>query len=299
MPSAALRALLSRSIDYAGLFPPAPLPLDEALRNYSQYLHCDETWMLNTFVLPIAEFDAAATKLSDLESWRISALGPKTQDVDAFEHTVKGAVEAISAFDRAGAKIVQCEIPLPATYGATFLERTAELLRELDAQVFFEAAGSRAEETIALLSECNSTSGKCAGFKLRTGGVRADAFPEAAVIAKALVASAKHSVPIKFTAGLHHPLRMHRDEVDAKMHGFLNVLGAGVLASELGWDEEQTITMLEDENAASFSFTDSGFQWREFGIATDAIARYRQLATSFGSCSFDEPREDLRTLGLL
>ena len=32
-----LRALLTGIIDYAGLFPPARLPLDQAVRNYGRY----------------------------------------------------------------------------------------------------------------------------------------------------------------------------------------------------------------------------------------------------------------------
>jgi hypothetical protein len=98
---------------------------------------------------------------------------------------------------------------------------------------------------------------------------------------------------------LHHPVRQFRDEVKTKMHGFLNVLGAGVLAAEHGWDEQQTTAMLEDEDLASFSFTDDRFAWRECGIDRERLMERRKLITSFGSCSFNEPREDLRALGFL
>jgi hypothetical protein len=83
------------------------------------------------------------------------------------------------------------------------------------------------------------------------------------------------------------------------MHGFLNVLGAGVLAAEHGWDEGQTSAMLEDENPKSFAFDDTLFAWRDWEIATDRIKARRRFVTSFGSCSFDEPREDLRVLKFL
>ncbi len=83
------------------------------------------------------------------------------------------------------------------------------------------------------------------------------------------------------------------------MHGFVNVLGAAVLAAEHQWDEQQTSKMLEDENGASFSFSDDSFAWREWKIVTEQIKARRKLVTSFGSCSFDEPREDLRALNLL
>ena len=137
------------------------------------------------------------------------------------------------------------------------------------------------------------------GFKLRTGGVTPDAFPTSAQIARALVVPATHQVPIKFTAGLHHPLRQYREEVQTRMHGFLNVLGAAILAAEHKWNEKQTATMLEDENLKSFSFGDEFFAWREWKIDIKRLKGRRKFVTSFGSCSFDEPREDLRMLGLL
>jgi len=106
-------------------------------------------------------------------------------------------------------------------------------------------------------------------------------------------------VPIKFTAGLHHPVRKFHTSVQTKMHGFLNVLGAGILAAEHGWNQQQTAAMLEDEDATSFSFDDSAFSWREWKVTTERIKTHRTLITSFGSCSFDEPRDDLRALQLL
>jgi hypothetical protein len=106
-------------------------------------------------------------------------------------------------------------------------------------------------------------------------------------------------VPIKFTAGLHHPVRQWREEVQTKMHGFLNVLGAAVLAAEHRWNEHQTSRMLDDEDANSFSFTDTFFSWREWQIGIDRLEARRKFVSSFGSCSFDEPREDLRALNFL
>jgi len=169
-----------------------------------------------------------------------------------------------------------------------------------DLPVFWEAPPDRAKQTIALLAEHNSDSDLATfGYKLRSGGVTADAFPTSAQIAAALVSPATHQLPIKFTAGLHHPIRQFRDEVKTKMHGFLNVLGAAVLAAEHRWDANQTSMMLEDENADSFSFTDEFFGWREWKISIERLQYRRKFVASFGSCSFDEPREDLRALGFL
>lgn len=82
------------------------------------------------------------------------------------------------------------------------------------------------------------------------------------------------------------------------MHGFLNVLGAGVLAARHRWSEARTQEMLADEEASAFAFDEETFRWGEWKISTAQITQRRQLVTSLGSCSFDEPRDDLRSLGL-
>jgi hypothetical protein len=83
------------------------------------------------------------------------------------------------------------------------------------------------------------------------------------------------------------------------MHGFLNVLGAAVLAAEHQWDADQAVMMLEDEDSRSFLFTDDFFAWREWQIDVEGLQYRRKFVTSFGSCSFDEPRDDLRAFGFL
>ena len=94
-------------------------------------------------------------------------------------------------------------------------------------------------------------------------------------------------------------MRQFREEVKTKMHGFLNVLGAAVLAAEHQWDANQAAMMLEDEDPESFSFTDDFFAWRDWKIDTERLKSRRRFVRSFGSCSFDEPRDDLRALRLL
>ena len=83
------------------------------------------------------------------------------------------------------------------------------------------------------------------------------------------------------------------------MHGFLNVLGAAVLAAEHKWDTAQTIAMLEDERVSSFKFDDEFFAWCDWKIDLRRLRDRRRFVTTFGSCSFDEPREDLRALEFL
>jgi len=303
MPTASLQALLAKSIDYAGMFPPCSLALEPALQNQAQYVRSPDAWMLGAFVLPVEQFDAARQLLSyfdPLHPLRVAALGPKTANADAFLEAVEKADMAIRWFSGNVdlVSISHLEMLLPNDVDLVLLEEVRSFLGDLP--VFWEAPPDSAEQTIALLAEYNSDADLATfGYKLRTGGVTADAFPTSAQIASALVAPATHQLPIKLTAGLHHPIRQFRDEVKTKMHGFLNVLGAAVLAAEHRWDARQTSKMLEDEDSASFSFTDDFFAWREWKIDTERLQYRRKFVRSFGSCSFDEPRDDLRALGFL
>ena len=303
MPAASLRALLTHSIDYAGMFPPCNLELESALKKQADYVRSDDAWMLNAFVLAVGQFDAAKQLLSQFDPQRplrVSALGPRTKNAADFREELEETAASIRSFSVHNVdlvSVVQLEMFLPHDVELAFLKEVRAVIGNLP--TFWEAPPERMERTIALLAELNSDVDKPTfGFKLRTGGVTADAFPTSQEIAKALVTPATHQVPIKFTAGLHHPIRQYRDEVQTKMHGFLNVLGAAVLAAEHKWDAHQTAVMLEDENAESFSFDDEFLAWREWKIDIKPLKNRRKFVISFGSCSFDEPREDLQVLKL-
>jgi hypothetical protein len=304
MPAASLRVLLDQAIDYAGMFPPCSLALEPALQNQASYVHSSEAWMLNRFVLPVEQFDPTRQFLSAFDPHHplhVAALGPKTTETNAFLAQLENAATAIRSFSRYDVHLVSIshlEMFLPEDVDSGSLKEANAIVGELP--VFWEAPPERAEQTIALIARHNSDEDTATfGYKLRTGGVTADAFPTSAQIARALVTAAAHQLPIKFTAGLHHPIRQFRDEVKTKMHGFLNVLGAAVLAAEHQWDADQAVTMLEDEDPRSFSFTDGFFAWRDWKIDTERLQYRRKFARSFGSCSFDEPRDDLRALGFL
>jgi hypothetical protein len=76
---AALRALLADIVDYAGLFPPARLELNEAIRNYARYRRGPESWMLARFICPAGRLGELAPYLDELFSrefrLRLSILG--------------------------------------------------------------------------------------------------------------------------------------------------------------------------------------------------------------------------------
>ena len=135
--------------------------------------------------------------------------------------------------------------------------------------------------------------------KIRTGGITPDAFPAIDDIAGFLRACKAKGVAFKATAGLHHPLRCVKpltyepNAPTGTMHGFINVFLAAALLDHA--DE-----VLAEADPRAFAFDDDGVSWRGHSVSTEElIAMRRDFATSFGSCSFEEPIGDLKELGWL
>ena len=68
--AAPLKAMLSHLIDYAGLYPPASLPLEIVAERYGCFLASPDGWILNRLVLPHAKLAAAPLA----ENWRVTLL---------------------------------------------------------------------------------------------------------------------------------------------------------------------------------------------------------------------------------
>jgi hypothetical protein len=141
--------------------------------------------------------------------------------------------------------------------------------------------------------------------KVRTGGVTADAFPSSFDLARFIKICAEEDVPFKATAGLHHPLRSVNkltyapDSASAMMHGFLNVFLAAAFAQS-GMDVDRLVELLEEQSPGAFQFDSGGVTWRDEMIVRGQLRNSRNLlAIAFGSCSFEEPIEDLKRIGLL
>ena len=294
-PAASLRALLTNLIDYAGMFPPASLSLDESIRNYARYVKEPDAWILGRFICPAARLEELApyvneffSEASPLKLTSISRTGTTARDFHGFREEF-AEIKAFEIDHDGRAKIESFEGKLPG--GVAFA--AAPKRRDL----FFEATESTRESTNFVIQSVGIAGD---GFKLRTGGVEAKAFPRVDLIAFAIATCRDRKVPMKFTAGLHHPIRHFNSSVNTKMHGFINVFAAGVLAHALNLSEEQLIPILSDEDPASFKFDDDGLGWKDYRATIRQIEDARRgLVISYGSCSFDEPRDDLRSLGWL
>lgn len=254
--TAGLRALLAGVFDYAGLFPPAELPLAEAVSKYVQYRREPDSWMLRNFVVPAGKLGEAAESAG--QPIPFSVLG-----ADGIPENLAGQVQALELK----------AIPAVALPFDIFLE-LSEVPADFDAGRF--------------------------GLKCRTGGLNAAAFPAIERLAQYVVARSRAGQRWKATAGLHHPVRMYRDEVGTKTHGFLNLLVAVVLTDVHQPGVDVVSRILAEESAGEFLFRDDGLRWGELSATVSQIEAVRERRfVSIGSCSFDEPRDDLKSLGLM
>jgi hypothetical protein len=302
-----LKALLSGLIDYAGLFPPAKLPLADALANHRRYQQGEDAWMLGRFVCPaarLAELAAHASLLSDGPPLVVSAPGRGGAGAEELLGNLQADLADIDACrSRHAGRVVidalEVRIPTDGPLRSSLFEQVAELTASAGLSLFFEAPIDDVEALDGLFFHLRTTSFvRPAGYKMRTGGLEAAAFPSADQIALAVAQCAAERVPFKATAGLHHPFPRHDAGVGARMHGFVNLFTAGVLAYHRLIGPEAARDVLLDESPANFRFGDAGLRWGRFAADTHQIVQARaEGALSFGSCSFDEPRDDLRALG--
>ena len=240
--NASLRALLSGVVDYAGLFPPAQLPLDQAIRNYARYRQEADAWMLGRFVIPVSrllEWDAFADLFQAHSPCAFSALG---QDGDLEKD--RESIQTFTEAHRGRVRVEALEVRLPQGGIPPLPGLSTRTSSPSDWKVFYEGAVN--DNVLQFLSERRS------GFKLRCGGLDASAFPTVDHAAFVLRACRDAGVPLKFTAGLHHPIRRFDAGLQTHVHGFVNVFTAGVLAHARWLDEEVLRAVIADEDPAAF-----------------------------------------------
>jgi hypothetical protein len=298
----AFAAFFDRLIDYAGLFPPARLPLDQAVRDYARHRLAPDSWMLGRFILPTTRLDELAGHREQLAAKSpvgLSVLGRGGVSAIDFLGNLELDLRDVTRFRKtndawSAAQVLETKSPIDALVNHDSLANVTRLGGGAGLALFHEVglAGDWRSAVTALAGIDGQ------GLKLRCGGLDATAFPTAEQVAAVIVACRDADVPLKCTAGLHHPVRRYEASVKTKMHGFLNVFGAGILARVHALSATRVQEIIEDENAASFAFEGDTFCWRDLKVASPAIRDARQRGmVSFGSCSFDEPRDDLRALG--
>ncbi len=290
-----LHTLLHTIVDYAGLFPPAGLDLDAAVRNYAAYRRDPNAWMLGRFVVPVARLDdmSAAMHLAGVVEtephWRISALAGENVTRD---------MARIVEFNAGAAGAVVDTVEIKAS--------TEEAIRRSAAAM---PTGIRAYVEIPVAEDPRALVGVIAekklGAKIRTGGLTADAIPPPEHVARFIRHCYAAGVAFKATAGLHHPFRSlqpltYDDGAPrAVMHGFMNVFLTAVLHYN-GMTVADANSFIQAESLDDVEFTDDHLAWRDYRVSRAELTTIRRrFAISFGSCSFREPVDDLIKAGLL
>jgi hypothetical protein len=258
-----------RILDYAGMFPPAKLPLDAALRNFQSYQHHEHADYLSRFVIPVGQ-------VPDLPS---SNRPPLTVLVNEISATLRDL------------KADSIEVPWQEDLSLALLDLS------FPGNIFIELDWRK---PYAPLMAAIAKRSPRLGVKLRTGGVTPESIPPSKAIAEFLLCAAQHKLPLKATAGLHSPVPHDDPDMGARMHGFLNFFCAGFLAYSERGDLEAITGVLEDFSYEDFSFGEHSMRCGTFEFSVQEIERLRsRWLPSFGSCSFLEPIEHLKTHGLI
>jgi hypothetical protein len=269
-------ALLGRLIDHAALFPPASMSLPDAVAEDRRARESPYAWMLARFVCPAS---------------RLEALGDEMPWTDAPGLSVVLDTDDLAPMERAaaaGAPVETVELRLPEPLpDSAWLAETRGRLRWTP---YFELLlDGRWRHTIpSVVADVARVGGR---VKLRCGG---QSVPSVEQVALAIAACREARCVLKATAGLHHPIRRGSE------HGFLNLLAAAAFAYAHGAAAAQLEPVLAEEDPEAFSVTRSGIAVHGRLAAPAEIATARErLFAGFGSCSWREPVEDLRRLGLL
>ncbi len=296
--STAVRALMTGLIDYAGLFPPAGLPMREAVGNFAGYRRVPalQPDCLGRFVVParrLAEFGAAFDELPEEDRegiWALSVLLTKeTAEKDL-------ALAQAFAAGRADIEIGAFETPADSSEA---IERLRALV-PAGQEIYFELP-IQAPNLDRLLATIARTG---AWAKVRTGGIEAKAFPSPDALLNFLTACTEARAPWKATAGLHHALRGNAAltykpaSPCAKMYGYLNVFLAAT-ALWVGRPQVQALALLSGEGRGDLRIDDDAITWRGVRLtASEIAAARRSFCRSIGSCSFTEPVAEILELDI-
>lgn len=291
-----IERLMSGVVDYAGLFPPAALDLKQTVTNYAEYLKRDEGRYLGRLVLPVSrirEFEDAAEGLlprgNPVFPWYLSAV---------IDEDLIASLEEIVDFnlfharnEQAGAAIIDTLEVKANSVGE--IQRSMFLVPRTLNTYFEIPVDSDPVELILTISNARARA------KVRTGGPTPEAIPSDAALARFIVLCAESRLQFKATAGLHHaitgeyPLTSDSEGPRSRMYGFVNLIVATSFA-RFEMEEKLVREVLAETSASAFAFDNDGLQWRSHRLTNRQLELTRsQIAIAFGSCSFEEPVNEL------
>ncbi len=280
MTTVSLPAFAKGLCDDAAIFPPGLAPLAEAVPAHVRHVNAPYAELVGPLVVSTAALEELAG-LVPVDGGDRLDLTVTVPDGPSAVPDVLATVAALPVELRA----LEVAVPTPTT--ATALVEALDAAGIDDAvEVFVEVPrDERRPEIIAVLP---STRYKA---KFRTGGIKAELYPDEAELAAAVKAVVDARVPYKATAGLHHAIRNTDPNTGFEQHGFLNLLLATDAALR-GAEEAELIRLLADRDGAAVAE-------RIAALDADRVAAARAAFRSFGTCSINDPLTEMVELGLL
>lgn len=294
-----LDMLLGSAIDYAGLFPPAQLSLPDAVREFISELESPSSFLVNGFVVPsrlaeALEKEADSQGLFEEGDALAVTLILKPEEGGSLADEAKALADTWDPDSWLEPVAVEAFVGTQPTDAD--LKAMKVMGQKLDVPVFLEfgwnpdykAAGEKAV-----------TLWQGFGYKARLGGASKTDTPSIQQVADFLVEAAGMDVPLRLTAGLHHPLA-HNDPIfGGWRHGFLNCLAAAlaVYANDAPVKEVEKILSLQSSSA--FRFTENAFHAGDRSFGPEDLELFGDYCYGFGSCSISEPYDGLVRLGLI
>ncbi len=310
-----VQALFEGIIDYAGLFPPAELKMEDAYSRYLEHRRSETGWMLARFVCPAGRLgeleELLASGDDDQTPVEVAVLGRGGASLDDFVENTDQDAALIRAFlsrqqERATADVYEVRLP-EAGGAAVAVEKAWRSLTtsgSTEMTPFFEVSllgewRPRLPAAAAAVRDAQHAAGPGhrLGLKIRCGGLDAAAIPEPMAVAAAIATCRAIGVPLKATQGLHHPIRHTDEALGAVAHGFLNLFTASVMAYAHDVPVTRLTEIIADTDPQAFGLETDRLTWRDLEASAAEVAAARTgVLTSFGSCSFSEPRDDVEAL---
>lgn len=297
MQYGSFRALLSNIIDYAGTYPPAALPLNDAIRSVSGFRKTARfPWLVGRLAIGAKDIQHLSPRLfathsADGSPWWI------TQVADPlFGSNIETAMladwNAAIDFNTRSVSLSQA-LEIQSIEWKLSDEISVDTLHSLIANLppsSYSAKRLYFEPSLASLDEVAEQLTRLAqdplrpqfGIKVRTGGA---VIPSTEELAKALTTCARYGMKFKATQGLHHAV------TGPSGFGFVNLFFA------LGYfyaNEASVEDVVRCLKSTDIEFARDHVRIDRFRLSTSEVENARSRHSGcFGSCSADEPDQFL------
>ena len=272
------RSLFISLITDAALFPPATVPMDEALAAHARHREAEYADIVGPFLVAVPMVDDFVTA--------VEAGAP--------------APPAIGLIARPGTPVANTDTTLQILRGLEWANVVSldtawspqwRNLEMGDLVVHLEVG--REDRNTALDDIASATDFVDVRAKFRTGPTPTWTWPDADELADVIIEAGERHLPLALTGGLHHVVRGTHvvNEASQEQHGLLNVLVA-VHASAGGADERTVRDLLEIREVDALADIVAGW-------SSPDIAAVRAAFATYGCCDVTDPIGELTGLGLI